>query len=118
MPQASHPVFSRGKRRVSRCSTNRNLGPDYASRLLSAGDDTCEGRSSCLLYFGRHFDCRYDRAGNRTCERDRNAIANLARDRVRSEDHTSELQSLMRISYAVLCLKKKMLSILITLLLL
>src|SRR3546814_7899530 len=28
-------------------------------------------------------------------------------DRVRSEEHTSELQSLMRISYAVFCLKKK-----------
>src|SRR3546814_10511215 len=27
--------------------------------------------------------------------------------RVRSEEHTSELQSLMRISYAVICLKKK-----------
>src|SRR3546814_1929384 len=27
--------------------------------------------------------------------------------RVRSEEHTSELQSLMRTSYAVLCLKKK-----------
>src|SRR3546814_3645031 len=30
-----------------------------------------------------------------------------ARDRHRSEEHTSELQSLMRISYAVFCLKKK-----------
>src|SRR3546814_7933621 len=30
-----------------------------------------------------------------------------ARDVVRSEEHTSELQSLMRISYAVFCLKKK-----------
>src|SRR3546814_9370653 len=29
------------------------------------------------------------------------------RVRVRSEEHTSELQSLMRISYAVFCLKKK-----------
>src|SRR3546814_5125590 len=28
-------------------------------------------------------------------------------NRVRSEEHTSELQSLMRISYAVFCLKKK-----------
>src|SRR3546814_3599300 len=28
-------------------------------------------------------------------------------DRFRSEEHTSELQSLMRISYAVFCLKKK-----------
>src|SRR3546814_7682597 len=29
-------------------------------------------------------------------------------DAVRSEEHTSELQSLMRISYAVFCLKKNM----------
>src|SRR3546814_9155049 len=29
------------------------------------------------------------------------------RRRIRSEEHTSELQSLMRISYAVFCLKKK-----------
>src|SRR3546814_1147394 len=28
-------------------------------------------------------------------------------NRIRSEEHTSELQSLMRISYAVFCLKKK-----------
>src|SRR3546814_8737899 len=31
----------------------------------------------------------------------------LLRHRVRSEEHTSELQSLMRISYAVFCLKQK-----------
>src|SRR3546814_10296508 len=31
----------------------------------------------------------------------------VALDRRRSEEHTSELQSLMRISYAVFCLKKK-----------
>src|SRR3546814_10508676 len=37
-------------------------------------------------------------------------VGNLHRDMVedhRSEEHTSELQSLMRISYAVFCLKKK-----------
>src|SRR3546814_8391729 len=34
--------------------------------------------------------------------------ADAARDRrLRSEEHKSELQSLMRISYAVFCLKKK-----------
>src|SRR3546814_8904323 len=33
--------------------------------------------------------------------------APLRRRRDRSEEHTSELQSLMRISYAVFCLKKK-----------
>src|SRR3546814_3611850 len=31
----------------------------------------------------------------------------VAREQQRSEEHTSELQSLMRISYAVFCLKKK-----------
>src|SRR3546814_6800083 len=31
----------------------------------------------------------------------------VERPRLRSEEHTSELQSLMRISYAVFCLKKK-----------
>src|SRR3546814_6962935 len=33
--------------------------------------------------------------------------ANLGETHARSEEHTSELQSLMRISYAVFCLKKK-----------
>src|SRR3546814_7018634 len=31
----------------------------------------------------------------------------LGKEPIRSEEHTSELQSLMRISYAVFCLKKK-----------
>src|SRR3546814_4357062 len=34
-------------------------------------------------------------------------IASGSMDSTRSEEHTSELQSLMRISYAVFCLKKK-----------
>src|SRR3546814_8457312 len=33
--------------------------------------------------------------------------ASITASRPRSEEHTSELQSLMRISYAVFCLKKK-----------
>src|SRR3546814_3345256 len=40
----------------------------------------------------------------------RNRCAGAASHR-RSEEHTSELQSLMRISYAVFCLKKKTISI-------
>src|SRR3546814_2523411 len=43
---------------------------------------------------------RYERAGN-----PRGLSRRAHRDR--SEEHTSELQSLMRISYAVFCLKKK-----------
>src|SRR3546814_2375339 len=38
--------------------------------------------------------------------RDRPVLGHMA-DEHRSEEHTSELQSLMRISYAVFCLKKK-----------
>src|SRR3546814_2839721 len=34
-------------------------------------------------------------------------LASLVKMDKRSEEHTSELQSLMRISYAVFCLKKK-----------
>src|SRR3546814_6834638 len=37
----------------------------------------------------------------------RSPAKSVARKAVRSEEHTSELQSLMRISYAVFCLKKK-----------
>src|SRR3546814_6454789 len=49
-----------------------------------------------------------------TCLREQNAVEDAADARdpsvepqQRSEEHTSELQSLMRISYAVFCLKKK-----------
>src|SRR3546814_13179781 len=49
--------------------------------------------------------CR--RPGGRTACRTRvSRLAHPSAD-VRSEEHTSELQSLMRISYAVFCLKKK-----------
>src|SRR3546814_4733795 len=37
----------------------------------------------------------------------RGAVRRCRRTAPRSEEHTSELQSLMRISYAVFCLKKK-----------
>src|SRR3546814_7633781 len=47
-----------------------------------------------LTSFDRRFYDRYQRVNRR----------------FRSEEHTSELQSLMRISYAVFCLKKKKLS--------
>src|SRR3546814_2334386 len=43
-------------------------------------------------------------------DQDRMAALEFGRNagaRLRSEEHTSELQSLMRISYAVFCLKKK-----------
>src|SRR3546814_5788781 len=44
--------------------------------------------------------------GQRVAAADVQRIVGLAKD-LRSEEHTSELQSLMRSSYAVFCLKKK-----------
>src|SRR3546814_8803899 len=49
---------------------------------------------------------KYTRAANQK-RMSKAAIRKLERNRKRSEEHTSELQSLMRISYAVFCLKKK-----------
>src|SRR3546814_13789898 len=46
-------------------------------------------------------------AQHRGAGRRRNWYRYRAGSRNRSEEHTSELQSLMRISYAVFCLKKK-----------
>src|SRR3546814_10573728 len=73
-------------------------------------------------------DCPRSFLDDRYCDRDGNLTADLPLDPAewvepdtlifsytpvedpsvyRSEEHTSELQSLMRISYAVFCLKKK-----------
>src|SRR3546814_2622520 len=48
-----------------------------------------------------------DAEPRRAADRRPFADAHPAAFRLRSEEHTSELQSLMRISYAVFCLKKK-----------
>src|SRR3546814_6265241 len=58
---------------------------------------------------GRYLHLR-QRGGRHAVPRARRAhVADPGRAHrpVRSEEHTSELQSLMRISYAVFCLKKK-----------
>src|SRR3546814_2263792 len=60
-------------------------------RLISAG------RLATCAIGTIQSDLRQSGAGNAAFEP----------SRLRSEAHTSELQSLMRISYAVLCLKKK-----------
>src|SRR3546814_12151435 len=61
------------------------------------------------LFRSRRCARRHGRAGarirRRASARSRCSAAKAAA--MRSEEHTSELQSLMRISYAVFCLKKK-----------
>src|SRR3546814_10108162 len=83
------------------------LKPDSAvawrKALQAPGDSmmTVTGRFLCgpgrrqIAGGLRQIDCRREKRGNRSYAR------------LRSEEHTSELQSLMRSSYAVFCLKKK-----------
>src|SRR3546814_3466475 len=89
-----------GEADVSHAGSGQGLcraGRDYVSRRPRAATDA-EDSGLC-----GQFPIRREQAFGSvltTCgERD------LARQR--SEEHTSELQSLMRISYAVFCLKKK-----------
>src|SRR3546814_2917804 len=49
----------------------------------------------------------FDALGAQNLTESRGYASWLANNGVRSEEHPSELQSLMRISYAVFCLKKK-----------
>src|SRR3546814_9268513 len=58
------------------------------------------GPKNCARPAGRCYGSRHVQAF-RTCH------LSCWRLKPRSEEHTSELQSLMRISYAVFCLKKK-----------
>src|SRR3546814_1081818 len=56
---------------------------------------------------GDHIISRTATGGTRRARRLPPAPSGCALRASRSEEHTSELQSLMRISYAVFCLKKK-----------
>src|SRR3546814_5489457 len=60
------------------------------------GNDAIKMATSVLDYISRELAISY---------LGRNDLAHV--EPARSEEHTSELQSLMRISYAVFCLKKK-----------
>src|SRR3546814_1802680 len=63
------------------------------------------------LFRSNRRDCHSPSAARHICARGRGGRGRpWSKDRgrsARSEEHTSELQSLMRISYAVFCLKKK-----------
>src|SRR3546814_1742197 len=85
-------------------------------RLAKRGDERGEGKRRADL-FGRDHPGRRQVRHQPASSRERaSAAATVAVRRAcsapsaistRSEEHTSELQSLMRISYAVFCLKKK-----------
>src|SRR3546814_8696457 len=84
-----------------------DVGLDVVDRLLHRSDllGFLVGDLALEFFFERHhqFD-GVERVGTEVVD-EGSAVADLFF--LRSEEHTSELQSLMRISYAVFCLKKK-----------
>src|SRR3546814_3561338 len=62
------------------------------------------------LFRSARLALRIFRGAGRNTGNLRLSVLPLPSRRLRSEEHTSELQSLMRISYAVFCLKKKTLT--------
>src|SRR3546814_3289390 len=104
----------REKRDIDTASCHRSRAPDGHApvviyRRARPATATIRGRFRLFLLgwldkmiravrMGR--DLRSTALGQRPCQY-------VACRKSRSEEHTSELQSLMRISYAVFCLKKK-----------
>src|SRR3546814_99633 len=68
----------------------------------AVGSQACRNASAQLCACGP--PCKSERGCE--CPWGRNQGGGVGRRPTRSEEHTSELQSLMRISYAVFCLKK------------
>src|SRR3546814_1484169 len=101
---------------------SRHLEEPYPSRMLAAGaagyiskDSAAEEVVAAIrrVHGGGHYVAA-DVAGNLAASLVKGPNGASPFDQlsqretqVRSEEHTSELQSLMRISYAVFCLKKK-----------
>src|SRR3546814_16888981 len=71
--------------------------------VVGADPDRAAAGDAACVQVGRVVDRR--RGCRRWREQERHV--GLVDQHVRSEEHTSELQSLMRISYAVFCVKKK-----------
>src|SRR3546814_8122620 len=64
---------------------------------------------AALAFAGQRFGGNYSVVlpSKCSCAASASALVTCTVPLIRSEEHTSELQSLMRISYAVFCLKKK-----------
>src|SRR3546814_9927236 len=94
------------RRRPPRSTRTDTLFP-YTTLFRSSGHERREGEDGDHSTRARHFEAPF------RCRRPavhRQLLVHVHTRtcwRRRSEEHTSELQSLMRISYAVFCLKKK-----------
>src|SRR3546814_10059940 len=95
-------------RRPPRSTRTDTLFP-YTTLFRSANGDRRLRPPACACR-DRRRDCGRpnERASRPSCLDPSPAVRNaVGCEQRRSEEHTSELQSLMRISYAVFCLKKK-----------
>src|SRR3546814_10823259 len=77
------------------------------STRAAAIDGRMAGERVCSSGFADHISERRQGDGELPRRGGRRRAVAIKRYVARSEEHTSELQSLMRISYAVFCLKKK-----------
>src|SRR3546814_7296467 len=102
----SIPAWQQGAKGLANKS-NRLFGPDVPIYLHFNGTAFQERFPGCTEGLGRQ--CGDFRAIGRAPAHIASAqqLPHIARHHARSEEHTSELQSLMRISYAVFCLKQK-----------
>src|SRR3546814_9014939 len=84
----------------------RLYGADRAQAMIAEAADSYGHFEQLIEREG--IDCLYRRSGRFVGAHTPAAYAGMAKSvqNLRSEEHTSELQSLMRISYAVFCLKK------------
>src|SRR3546814_8072935 len=99
-------------RRPPRSTRTDTLFPYTTLFRSQGGDFMTTGCAASAMQFAGGLRLVLDRqhaqvdvavAGHRPVD----ALAHAQAQQGRSEEHTSELQSLMRISYAVFCLKKK-----------
>src|SRR3546814_1767570 len=95
-----------------RTGYSRSQGAPRMATISKAETDEVKARHQLSAIIGRTVKLR--KAGNEyvgLCpyhsEKSPSFRVNDSKGLFRSEEHTSELQSLMRISYAVFCLKKK-----------
>src|SRR3546814_3185903 len=86
------------------CSSDLS-DPIAKSPLLSMTPDAMAGQIATAASGARREDARLVAEARAGLDQAAREIGNRLASR--SEEHTSELQSLMRISYAVFCLKKK-----------
>src|SRR3546814_9987217 len=91
---------------------DKNLGNGYVWHTTGSGKTLTSFKASTLLKANPAIEkCLFvvDRKDldRQTREEFNRFQEGCVEENTRSEEHTSELQSLMRISYAVFCLKKK-----------